>query len=182
MAKSAPDWSDTVLDYWFSLAPEQWWRADDARDADIRERFEALWTEQKERTADSFLHVPDDALAAVILFDQFPRNMYRGHARSYATDHLALAIAKGAVERGYDDALTKDERTFLYMPFQHSENSEDQQRSLGLFAALDDPELFRFARLHHDIIGRFGRFPHRNLVLGREPRADEIIAGDVKPW
>ena len=108
--------------------------------------------------------------------------MFRGHADSFATDHLALAIAKRAIDLGYDEALGQNERGFLYMPFQHSEDLDDQLRSLGLFTALGDEEQLRYAHLHHDVIKRFGRFPHRNAMLGRKPRADEIAAGDVVPW
>jgi uncharacterized protein (DUF924 family) len=98
------------------------------------------------------------------------------------TDSLALAVAKGAVERGYDDQLTQDEKSFLYMPFQHSEKLADQRRSIALFTALNDEWLLGFARKHLDLIERFGRFPHRNAMLGRAPRPAEVAAGDIKPW
>jgi uncharacterized protein (DUF924 family) len=132
--------------------------------------------------AESFLTDPLTALAGVILFDQFPRNMFRGHADQFATDHLALAIAKGAVDKGFDEELEPKERGFLYMPFQHSENLADQNRSLLLFTALGDEEQLGYAKKHHDVIERFGRFPHRNAILGRPPRPAEIAAGDVFPW
>jgi uncharacterized protein (DUF924 family) len=118
----------------------------------------------------------------VILFDQLPRNMFRGRADQFATDHLALAVARAAIERGYDDGMEQAKRGFLYMPFQHSEDLPDQVRSLLLFTALGDAEQLRFARLHHDVIERFGRFPHRNKALGRKPTAMELAAGDVVPW
>jgi uncharacterized protein (DUF924 family) len=169
------------LGYWFSLRPEQWW-SDKSLDVEIAERFGALWEEQSGRMPGDFLGSPQEALAAVILFDQFPRNMFRGHADQFATDHLALAVAKAAIERGHDDALGQAERGFLYMPFQHSEDLDDQQRSLRLFTALGDAEQLLFAKLHHDVIERFGRFPHRNAVLGRAPRPEEVAAGDVVPW
>jgi uncharacterized protein (DUF924 family) len=175
-------WTREVLDFWFAQKPETWWSADEEFDSEVRERFLEHWEEQQQRLVESFLGSPDEALAAVILFDQFPRNMFRGDARTYATDHMALAIAKAAVGQGYDETLGKDERTFLYMPYQHSEVLADQQRSLALFSALDDPELLRFAKLHHDVIERFGRFPHRNAILGRAPRPDEVAAGNVVPW
>jgi uncharacterized protein (DUF924 family) len=108
--------------------------------------------------------------------------MFRGQADSFATDHLALAIAKAAIERGHDDQLAAPERGFLYMPFQHSEELADQRRSLALFAALGNEDQLGFARKHHDVIACFGRFPHRNAILGRKPRPDEIEAGDVVPW
>ena len=125
---------------------------------------------------------PLTALAAVILFDQFPRNMFRGDAEQFATDHLALAIARAAVDSGLDDQLQSKERGFLYMPFEHSESLADQKRSLQLFTALGDDYLLGFAKKHHDVIERFGRFPHRNAILGRAPRPAEVEAGDVFPW
>ena len=175
-------WVGEVRDYWFGLSPEQWWKADPALDSQIRERFLDLWDEQGRRPISDFLGSPEEALAAVILFDQFSRNMFRGHADSFATDHMALAIAKAAIDRGYDDRLSPAERGFLYMPFQHSEDLDDQQRSVLLFTVLRDDYQLRFAKLHHDVIERFGRFPHRNKILGREPRPAEIEAGEVFPW
>lgn len=175
-------WQDEVLGFWFGLAKEQWWKADPALDAEIGERFLALWEAERENLPEAFLASPRDAIAAVILFDQFPRNMRRGHADQFSTDPLALAIAKGAVERGLDDAMSPAERGFLYMPFQHSEDLGDQQRSLALFTALGDDYQLGFAKKHHDVVERFGRFPHRNAILGRPPRPAEIEAGDVVPW
>ena len=174
-------WTEEVRTYWFSLRPEQWW-FDDGLDAEISERFAELWEQQRQLPAQSFLGSPQDALAAVLLFDQFPRNMFRGHADQFSTDLLALAIARGAIDRGFDDALTPAERGFLYMPFQHSEDLDDQRRSLLLFTALGDDKQLDFARRHHDVIERFGRFPHRNAILGRTPRPDEREAGEVVPW
>lgn len=175
-------WVDEVLDFWFGLDPKQWWKADLAFDTLVAERFAELHEEKSSLPADHFLADPRTALAAIILFDQFPRNMFRGHADQFATDTLALAVAKGAVDRGYDDRLSPAERGFLYMPFQHSENLGDQQRSLLLFTGLGDDYQLGFAKKHHDIIARFGRFPHRNKMLGRAPRPDEVAAGDVVPW
>jgi uncharacterized protein (DUF924 family) len=175
-------WQEEVLAFWFGLEPEQWWKSDPELDAQVRERFEELWGEARENVPGHFLGGARDALAAVILFDQFPRNMFRGHADQFSTDPLALAIAKGAVARGLDRSLSPQERGFLYMPFQHSENLADQRRSLALFTALGDSYQLGFAQKHHDVIARFGRFPHRNAVLGRKPRAEEIAAGDVVPW
>jgi uncharacterized protein (DUF924 family) len=172
-----------VLSFWLGLRPEQWWAPDDALDAEIRARFLDLWEEQRERHPSDFLGSAEEALAAVILFDQFPRNMFRGHADQFATDPLALVIAKGAVDRGLDDdGMTSERRAFLYMPFQHSEDPRAQRQSLLLFTALGDAEMLRYARLHHDVIERFGRFPHRNAMLGRKPTAMELAAGDVVPW
>lgn len=176
-------WTQEVADFWMDLSPEQWWTPDPALDETIRERFLDLWEEQKGCEAGDFLADAETALGAIILFDQFPRNMFRDDARSYATDHLALAITKGALDRDFHEALDKDRRLFLLMPLQHSEDIADQRRSLLEYTALGDAEILNFARLHHDVIARFGRFPHRNAMLGRTPRADERAAGDaVKPW
>jgi uncharacterized protein (DUF924 family) len=175
-------WREDVLSFWFALAPEQWWKADPALDAAIRERFHDLWEEKRENLPEAFLGSAREALAAVILFDQFPRNMFRGHADQFSTDPLALAVARGAVERELDEGLSRQERGFLYMPFQHSENMADQRRSLALFTALGDDDQLGFARTHHDVVERFGRFPHRNAILGRPARPDEAAAGDVVPW
>lgn len=176
------EWRRDVLQFWFGLDPRRWWKPDEALDEEIRRRFLKLWSEQREYPVSHFTADPLTALAAVVLFDQLPRNIFRGNADQFATDHLALQVAKAAVDRGFDEELEPKERGFLYMPFQHSEKLDDQQRSLLLFTALGDAEQLRYAKLHHDIIARFGRFPHRNAMLGRAPRPDELAAGDVKPW
>jgi uncharacterized protein (DUF924 family) len=175
-------WTGEVLDFWFGLAPEQFWKADPVLDETIRERFLDLWERERENVPEHFLGSPDKALAACLLFDQFPRNMMRGHADQFSTDPLARAVAAGAVERGYDQAVPAERRAFFYMPFEHSEELEDQRRSLLLFTALGDADLLGFAKKHHDVIARFGRFPHRNAILGRPARADEGAAGGVVPW
>ncbi len=178
----ADSWVKEVLDFWFSRSWEEYWTRDDAFDQEIRDKFGILWARMARREIGDFTGDPQTALAAVILFDQFPRNMFRGHADQFATDHMALAIARAAIDRGYDDGMAKRERGFLYMPFQHSEELKDQVQSLLLFTALGDPEQLRYARLHHDVIERFGRFPHRNEALGRKPTAMEQAAGEVVPW
>jgi uncharacterized protein (DUF924 family) len=175
-------WREDVLAFWFGLDPARWWKADPALDAEVRERFLETWERERENVPAAFLGEARDALAAIVLFDQFPRNMFRGHADQFSTDPLALAVAKGAVDAGLDDALTPAERGILYMPFQHSEVLADQRRSIALFTALGDANQLDFARKHHDVIARFGRFPHRNAMLGRRPRADEIAAGNVTPF
>lgn len=178
----ADDWRSDVLKYWFSLDPDQWWGGSKELDEDVRKRFVHLWEEKRQLPATEFLGDPLSALAGVILFDQFPRNMFRGLAEQFATDHMALAIAKAAIDKQFDDQLAPRERAFLYMPFQHSERLADQDRALLLFTALGDETMLHYARLHHDIIARFGRFPHRNAMLGRAPRAEEIAAGELVPW
>ena len=182
-ASGQGDWRRDVLTSWFEeVGPDRWWRGGDAIDQLCRDRFADLYAAKRQLPPEHFLADPLTALAAVILFDQLPRNMFRGHADQFMTDGLALAIAKGAVDRGYDRDLTKDEKTFLYMPFEHSEVLADQQRSLALFTALGDDYLLGFAHKHYDVIKRFGRFPHRNPMLGRQPRPDELAAGDTDPW
>jgi uncharacterized protein (DUF924 family) len=176
------DWRADVLKFWFGLTHDQWWSGGAELDLRIKQNFLKTWTEKRELPVESFLDDPLTALASVILFDQFPRNMFRGEAEQFATDHLALAIAKCAVDRGFDDELQRVERGFLYMPFQHSEDLADQNRSLLLFTALGNDEQLGYAKSHHDIIARFGRFPHRNAILGRAPRPGEIAAGEVVPW
>ena len=176
------DWRSDVIKFWFDLDPKQWWRGPPELDEQVRERFVDLWKEKRQLPPESFLDDPLTALAAVLLFDQFPRNMFREHAEQFATDPLALAIAIAAVDRGLDEQLEAVERSFLYMPFQHSETLADQDYGLLLFTALGDSNQLDYARKHRDIIARFGRFPHRNAMLGRQPRADEIAAGDLVPW
>jgi uncharacterized protein (DUF924 family) len=176
------DWRADVLKFWFGLDEGQWWRGGDELDDRIKQNFAKLFWDKRQLPVDRFTTDPLTALAAVILFDQFPRNMFRGSAEQFATDELALGIARGAVAGGFDDQLEPRERGFLYMPFEHSEKLDDQKRALLLFTSLGDDKMLHYARLHHDIIERFGRFPHRNAMLGRAPRADEIAAGDVVPW
>jgi len=176
------DWRADVLKFWFGLRKDQWWRGGPELDHQIKQQFLKLWAEKRQLPVEAFLADPLTALAGVVLFDQFPRNIFRGHADQFATDHMALAIAKAAIANGFDHELEPQERGFLYMPFQHSEKLQDQKRSVQLFTALGDPEQLRYAKLHHEIIERFGRFPHRNAILGRDPRPDEMAAGEVVPW
>jgi uncharacterized protein (DUF924 family) len=175
-------WIRDVLKFWFGLEPEQWWDGGPDLDQRIRQDFLNLWFEKRQLPVDAFLTDPLTAVAAVILFDQFPRNMFRNHADAYSTDHLALAIAKGAIEKRFDEELAPAERKFLYMPFQHSENLDDQNRAVLLFTQIGDDEQIKYAKHHRDIVERFGRFPHRNAILGRAPRPDELAAGKVVPW
>lgn len=166
-----------ILGFWFDeIGPDRWWTRSAETDAAIVERFQPLWEEWRSRVPESFLGSADEAVAGVILFDQFPRNMFRGHADAFSTDPLALAIAKGALDRGLDAGMTGDQLSFLYMPFQHSELLADQQRSLALFTALGNANSLDFARKHHDMMARYGRFPARNAALGRAARPGEAAA------
>ena len=174
------DWRADVLRFWFGLSPDQWWNGGPELDHRIRQDFLELWSEKQQLPVEKFLTDPLTALAAVILFDQFPRNMFGGHADAFSTDTNALAIAKGALDRGFDKELAPDERKFLYMPFMHSERLEDQNRAVLLFTELGDDHQLGYARQHRDIIEKFGRFPHRNAILGRASRPEEIAAGADK--
>lgn len=176
------DWRGDVLKFWFGLDPKQWWGGSADLDEQIRECFLGLWKEKRQLPPESFLSDPLTAIAGVILFDQFPRNMFRGHADQFSTDPLALAIAKGAVDRHLDEQLQPDERKFLTMPFQHSEKLEDQDLAILLLTRLGDEHQLGYAKKHRDVIARFGRFPHRNAMLGRASRPEEIAAGKVVPW
>lgn len=175
------DWRSDVLRFWFALGYEQQFNGDPALDHRIKQHFLKLWADKRQLPVETFLADPLTALAGVILFDQFPRNIFRNSADQFATDHIALAIAKAAIGKRFDRELASAERAFLYMPFQHSEKLSDQDRSLLLFSELPDPRYLKYARLHHDIIARFGRFPHRNLLLGRPPRPDEVENAQLDP-
>lgn len=173
----ADNWSAEVIRFWFDeLSVDDWFGSSADIDEQIAERFQELWEEQKAKVASDFLTTPDTALAAIILFDQFPRNIFRDTAEAFATDHLALQIAKEVIDRETDHKLTEDQWMFVYMPFMHSEDLEDQTRCLGLFTALGNENNITFAKAHRDIIVQYGRFPHRNAVLGRETRPDEQAA------
>jgi uncharacterized protein (DUF924 family) len=168
------DWAEQVTRYWFEeLQPEAWFRKDTRVDDAIRERFAALHDEVAQLRPEQ-LTTARECLAAVIVLDQFSRNMFRGSLRSFATDPLALAIAEHAIAAGFDEQLDPRQRWFLYMPFQHSEDPAAQARSIQLFTQLGDEENLGYARRHKEIIDRFGRFPHRNAVLGRASTPEEL--------
>lgn len=170
-------WADDILSFWFDeLDSAYWFARNDGVDAEIGAKFGGLWETGRAHPVDDFLTDLATARAAVILFDQVPRNMFRDDPRAFVTDPLAGAIATAAVEAEWDEGLTVAERQFLYMPFMHSEELGDQQRSLALFAGLGDPDILKFAQDHYATIERFGRFPHRNEVLGRTSTAEEIAA------
>ena len=179
-----PQQTRAILDFWLEeIGPENWWTRSDETDATIQARFGALWEGWRQRTPESFLGSAEEALAGILLFDQFSRNLHRGSAEAFATDPLALAIARGAIDGGLDDAVEPAARAFFYMPFQHSEDLADQDRALALFTALGDANSLDFAHKHRDIIARFGRFPHRNRVLGRADRpGEEEAAKQGENW
>jgi uncharacterized protein (DUF924 family) len=161
-------WSAELLHYWFhTLGPRDWFGPAAAVDDALRRRFGRDLAMLGNRPPGDFLTDPLTARAAILLFDQVPRNIHRGSAQAFATDRLARAIARGALVRGWDRGLAPAERQFLAMPLMHSESIADQQDSLTYYARLGQRYGFPFARSHHRMIARFGRFPHRNAVLGR---------------
>jgi uncharacterized protein (DUF924 family) len=174
-------WVEAVLRFWFEESrPKQWFEKDPAFDAEVLGRFLALHEALAARPQASLLADARTALAAVIALDQFPRNMFRGSPRAFATDGKALPLAEAAIAQGLDRGLTKDERLFLYLPFEHAEDRDAQSHSVALIGSLGDPELTRWAEMHKAVIDRFGRFPHRNDVLGRPSTPEEIEFLDVK--
>jgi uncharacterized protein (DUF924 family) len=167
-------WVEDVLKFWFEQTePDQWFEKDPAFDASIRKRFLGLHESLVSRGSNGLLPDAQTALAAVIVLDQMSRNMFRDTPRAFAADPQALRVAEAAIVRGFDAGLTKDQRMFLYLPFQHSEDRQSQARSVALTASLGDPELQKWAEAHRAIVDRFGRFPHRNRVLGRISTPDE---------
>ena len=173
-----------MLLFWFGppaergKAHKRWFVKDPAFDAEIRDRFLPLYEEARAGRRAHWKAQPADGLALVIVLDQFPRNMFRGTPRAFESDPLALEAARQAVERGFDRDMPAVERLFLYLPFEHSERLADQELACELMQPLEalQPELdaYRYAVLHRDIVARFGRFPHRNAVLGRPSTPEEI--------
>ena len=165
---------DEIVRFWFEeLSPEDWYRKDSSIDAEIGARFGGIYDALKSHVSKDWLGTPQGYLAAILVLDQFPRNMFRDDPRAFATDAEALALAKRAIAEGVDMRLPHDKRAFIYLPFQHSEDSADQARSIELFTALGIPSNLDFALRHKAIIDRFGRFPHRNAVLGRVSTEEE---------
>jgi uncharacterized protein (DUF924 family) len=164
-----------VLRFWFEeLEEAQWFKVDPALDRTIAERFLALHEAVARATPEGATEIPSLALATVIVLDQFPRNMFRGTPRAFATDPQALAVASAAVDLGIDVLLTPQERIFLYLPFEHAEDAAAQARAVVLFEKLGEGNFLDYAKRHKTIIDRFGRFPHRNAILGRASTGEEI--------
>lgn len=165
-----------VMAFWREAGPARWFAKDDAFDAAIRDRFESLHHAAARGECADWASHWQGSLALLLLLDQFPRNLYRGSAHAFATDPLALAIASAAIAARQDGEAPPDLRVFFYLPFEHSERIEDQDRCVALCEALDaeGSDWSKWARLHRDIIVRFGRFPHRNAALGRETTAEEF--------
>ena len=167
------DSSQEIVDFWRHAGPSRWFGKDDAFDAEFRERFLDAHHLAARRELDHWADSAEGALALLILFDQFPRNCFRGSAHSYATDPLGRHFADRAIAAGFDQIVDADLRVFFYMPFEHSEDIVDQHRAVALCQGLSDTNYMKYAELHRDLIARFGRFPHRDAALGRESTAEE---------
>lgn len=162
-----------VIAFWREAGPERWFEKNEVFDEAVRARFLALHERAAAGELKDWENSAEGTLALLLLFDQFPRNMFRGTARAFATDELARAIAASALLKGFDAQVPSDLRTFLYLPFEHSEDMADQERGLALYTAAGDQDDLKWAQIHADIIRRFGRFPHRNAALGRSTTPEE---------
>ncbi|MDA3855311.1 MAG: DUF924 domain-containing protein [Candidatus Woesearchaeota archaeon] len=171
--------SKDVIEFWFNLEPKAWFEKNPELDKKIREKFEDLYYKAINLGLTSWEEDPESTLALIILLDQFPRNMYRGTTKSFASDNLALNVAKRAIEKGFNKKVKRG-RNFFYMPFMHSESLNEQEKCVEFFEemakekGLDLKESTKYANLHKEIIKEFGRFPYRNEILGRESTIEEI--------
>ncbi len=180
-ADTQAPWVEEVLRFWFEeLEPADWFKKQDSTDDVIRERFADVHRTVSACPVQQLATDTRTAMAATIVLDQFPRNMFRNTPAAFASDAKARELARLVIERGLDRALDKDWRVFLYLPFEHSESLADQDTCVMLMAALNDAEYDRYAEAHRDVIREFGRFPHRNRILGRQstPAEEEFL---VKP-
>ena len=162
-----------IIRFWSEAGPDRWFKKDDAFDAEIRRRFLPTHEAAAAGKLADWEATAEGALALLILLDQFPRNMFRNSARAFATDPQARAITAAALLRGFDAQVPANLRAFFYLPFEHSEVMADQEHGIALYTAAGDADGLKWAKVHHDIIARFGRFPHRNAVLGRTTTPEE---------
>jgi uncharacterized protein (DUF924 family) len=168
-------WVAEVLRFWLEETPaEKRFQKDEAFDADLGARFRGTHAHVVSLTLTDCVRDADTALAAVIVLDQFSRNMFRGTPAAFANDPRAFGIAQAAIAKGFDALVSETARLFFYLPFEHAEDAAAQARAVALMAGLSDTELVKWAEAHKAIIDRFGRFPHRNAVLGRASTAEEL--------
>ena len=165
--------ANDVLAFWREAGYAKWFRGGEAFDAQCRDALLDAHFAAARRESEHWMDTADGALALVLLLDQIPRNVFRGSGHAFATDPLALHYATRALDAGFDAQVDPALRFFLYMPFEHSEALDDQQRSLDLFRATGDENYMKYAQLHYDLIARFGRFPHRNEAMGRTTTQEE---------
>lgn len=168
------NWHEDVLKFWFEeLEPKQWYMSSKELDASITERFKQLVLALSENLPSNVKDQSEKCLAAIICFDQFSRNIFRGEGKAFAFDDLALELAVYIIDNGWDKAMDPTRKQFAYMPFMHSEDIAVQKRALVIFKNMGE-KTFEYAKKHHDIIEKFGRYPHRNACLGRENTPEEI--------
>lgn len=167
--------ADAVLAFWKDAGPKMWFTRDDGFDRDILLRFGALHQKAAAGELADWQNAADSALALILVLDQFSRNLFRDNARSFAQDGQGLRVAKSCLSKGFDHQVDSSLKQFFYMPLMHSESILDQQACIGLFHATGMAENLKYAILHRDIIARFGRFPHRNKVLGRATSSAEQV-------
>ncbi len=164
-----------IINYWYSdELKKHWFSSTPALDNEITNYYEQLWEDAANGKLDEWMTTPDGCLALIIILDQFPLNMFRGQAKSFQTEGKAIEVSLAAVSRGFDKQLSTDKLAFLFMPLMHSEKLENQALSVRLFAQYNLADNLKFAKHHQDIVQRFGRFPHRNKILGRESTSAEI--------
>ena len=164
---------EAIVKFWTEAGSERWFAKDDAFDADLRTHFEAAHHTAARGGFADWEETPDGALALLLLTDQIPRNIFRGSAHAFATDARARQVAERAIARAFDQRFEPSLRCFFYLPFEHSEDIADQARAVALFEELGDENYLKYACIHRDIIARFGRFPHRNAVMGRVATPEE---------
>ncbi|GAB6069976.1 DUF924 family protein [Thiomicrorhabdus hydrogeniphila] len=165
----------SLLTFWFSgeMQP-RWFNSTPQIDETIRNQYEALWNKAKQGELNEWKNTPQGALALIILLDQFPLNMFRGQAKAFSTEALAIENTKYAIEQKFDQQIPKSQLMFMYMPLMHSEDLNDQTLSLKLFTQAALTNNIRFAQHHKNLVQRFGRFPHRNAILGRTSTPEEL--------
>ncbi len=170
------DLQKEILDFWFEKStPAQWFQVNEDFDTLIKQQFSSAYDLARQDILEGWIDSPEGCLAYVILLDQFPRNMFRGTAQAFETDRKAMEATKYAISKHFDRVFPAIKKRFLYLPLEHSENIDDQELCMSLFKQIkaEDPLGFEYAQRHYDVIKEFGRFPHRNAVLGRETTKEE---------
>jgi uncharacterized protein (DUF924 family) len=165
---------DDVIGFWLAAGEERWFFKDAAFDGALSIRFKTALADARNGAFDRWAETPRGALGLVILLDQFSRNIHRGSPLAFAADRKALTLSKSAIAKGFDHRFPPPLSLWFYMPFEHAEDMDAQMRCVALFTTRGPPEMIHWASLHRDIIARFGRFPHRNAVLGRKSQPEEL--------
>jgi len=172
-----------ILEFWFSDEVKAlWFKSTDEFDEQLKQRYETVWQQASDGLLDHWKETAQGAVALVIILDQFPLNMFRGDAKRYSTEAQSREIVRYAIFQHLDDALSKQQKAFLYLPFMHSEDLKDQQMGVDLFTAAGLEDNARYAHHHYSVVERFGRFPHRNVELGRDSTEEEISYLKTANW